>query len=255
MKVFKPITAIAICVVFLSCTSFGRKAPVANTADTTGFAVVELFTSEGCSSCPAADALLARIAGEYKQNVYVMEFHVDYWNYIGWKDVFSSPEYTERQQHYAKLFQLNSTYTPQAIVNGHMELVGSDDYKMHDGINRFLKQVPGTQITLSAKANNRSIDVSYIVSSNKNEMLNIAIVQKMAETNVRRGENSGRKLKHINIVRTFTIIDDGKSNGLVSIPLPGGLAAKDVEVIAYTQQKDSWEITGVAEVKTPNLSR
>jgi hypothetical protein len=251
MKVFKPITTMAICIVFLSCTSFGRKGAVANAADTTGFAVVELFTSEGCSSCPAADALLTRIAGEYKQNLYVMEFHVDYWNYIGWKDVFSSPEYTKRQQRYAKLFQLNSTYTPQAIVNGHMELVGSDDDKLHDGINRFLKQVPGTQITLSAKANNRNIDVSYIVSSNKNEILNIAVVQKMAETDVRRGENSGRKLKHINIVRTFTTIDDGKTSGAVSVSLPEGLPARDVSVIAYTQQKDSWEITGAAE-ETPN---
>lgn len=247
MKAIRPIITLVFYVVLLSCTSYGRKVPVAKVADTSGFAVVELFTSEGCSSCPAADALLARIAREYKQKVYVMEFHVDYWNYIGWKDVFSSPEYTKRQQHYAQLFGLNATYTPQAIVNGHMELVGSDDDKLHDGINRYLKQVPGNQITLTAKTNNRNIDVVYALSKNKNEVLNIAIVQKAAETNVRRGENSGRKLKHINIVRSLTTTDDGKNSGLVRVPLPEGLMAADVTVIAFTQEKGSWEISGAAQ--------
>jgi hypothetical protein len=76
---------------------------------TTGFAIVELFTSEGCSSCPAAETALARIHDEYPQNVYVLEFHVDYWNYIGWNDVFSSAAYTKRQQEYAQIFSQGST--------------------------------------------------------------------------------------------------------------------------------------------------
>src|ERR1700733_12538487 len=81
-----------------------------------GFAVVELFTSEGCSSCPPADEVLAKIATEYKDYVYVLGFHVDYWDRLGWKDVYSSADYTRRQQEYARAFKLSSIYTPEAVV-------------------------------------------------------------------------------------------------------------------------------------------
>ena len=93
--------------------------------DTTvnGFAVVELFTSEGCSSCPPADAAVAKLLHDYKENVYVLGFHVDYWNYLGWKDNFSCAAYSARQQQYGRTFQLNSVYTPQVIVNGQHNLL------------------------------------------------------------------------------------------------------------------------------------
>src|SRR5947209_3544323 len=88
-----------------------------------GFAVVELFTSEGCSSCPAADETLAKVAREYPENVYVLGFHVDYWDRLGWKDVYSSADYTNRQREYAQQFNLNSIYTPEVVVNGRVEFV------------------------------------------------------------------------------------------------------------------------------------
>ena len=78
-----------------------------------GFAVVELFTSEGCSSCPAADEAIIHLAKEYPRNIFILGFHVDYWNYIGWKDEYSRATYTERQKLYADKFNLNSIYTPQ----------------------------------------------------------------------------------------------------------------------------------------------
>src|SRR5580765_6254972 len=94
-----------------SCYSSNKKTDT-GIATGNGFAVVELFTSEGCSSCPPADEAVAKILKEYKGNVYVLGYHVDYWNNYGWKDVFSSADYSSRQKNYAKTFQLHSIYTP-----------------------------------------------------------------------------------------------------------------------------------------------
>jgi len=238
---------ILLCSLFLvSCSSYGKKQPDAKT-NNIGFALVELFTSEGCSSCPAAEKALDEIHGQYKQNVYVLEFHVDYWNYLGWKDEFSSNEYTLRQQQYAKHFQLNSTYTPQAIVNGEHELVGSDKDKLHSLINDDLRQKPACIIKLSAKADNDAVSVNYTIINPDNEMLNIALVQKNAETDVRRGENSGRKLKHINIVRSLQTVDNVHTQGSVKMMMPQGLSTSDFVVIAFAQQKGTWKVDGAVE--------
>lgn len=212
-----------------------------------GFALVELYTSEGCSSCPSAEAVLTKVHEEYKEHVYVMEFHVDYWNYIGWKDVFSSADYTKRQQHYASLLHLNSTYTPQAIVNGIHELVGSNDIKLHNIINEELQKMPSIAIQITAKASDRNINVHYAAGSIKRQVLNIALVQKHAATNVKRGENSGRNLQHINIVRALKTIDKPGMDGTATIELPAGVAAKDCIIIAYTQQIDTWKVSCAME--------
>ena len=96
--------------------------------DNKGFAVVELFTSEGCSSCPPADELVARIEKESKDKpVYILAYHVDYWNRLGWKDQFSSADFSKRQNEYANYLHLESVYTPQIVVNGKKEFVGSEE--------------------------------------------------------------------------------------------------------------------------------
>src|SRR5580692_11082645 len=101
--------------------------------DREGFVLVELFTSEGCSSCPPADEAVGRLKG-WKKNVYVLSFHVDYWNYLGWKDVFSNAAYSTRQQNYGDLFHLNSIYTPQIVVNGKAQFIGSDETALRSTI-------------------------------------------------------------------------------------------------------------------------
>ena len=212
-----------------------------------GFALVELFTSEGCSSCPAAEAALAKIQAVGQQHVYVMEYHVDYWNNLGWKDIYSKHDYTLRQQRYASQFKLGSTYTPQAIINGTREMVGSDNTKLANAISSLLHMQPPNYINVSATASNSTILVNYSCNNIAGQLLNIALVQKEVETNVRRGENSGRKLKHVNVVRELEIVDNNKTAGAIKIQLPPGLAAKDFSVIAYTQQKSNWAISGGAE--------
>lgn len=228
-----------------SSVCYSKKQP--EPAGNNGVVVVELFTSEGCSSCPAAETVLAGISNEYKNKVYVLEFHVDYWDNLGWKDVFSSGVYTERQQKYATLFHLSSTYTPQAIVNGRNELVGSDRTKLHSLINGYLQKEATNKIRLSAMATGKNVAVKYSLSDAKGQVLNIALVEKNAETNVRRGENSGRKLAHINIVRELKTIT-AKEQGALDIILPDGLSANDCIIIAYAQDKDTFELRGAAEV-------
>jgi len=238
-----PLIAPAVFVFTISC--YGKQQP---THANSGFAVVELFTSEGCSSCPAAEWALAQVYNEYKQDVYVLEFHVDYWNYLGWNDVYSNKEFSERQQHYANLMHLNSAYTPQAIVNGKNELVGSDKTALYSTINNNLQKKQAASLQISAKAGGGNISISYNLSNYKGQLLNIALVQKKAERNVKKGENSGRKLQHINVVRVLRTIDVNESRGVVGIALPGRLNSGDCTIIAYTQAKDTWEITGAGEV-------
>ena len=253
MSGYRTTALVLFCVLAFYCACSGKK-PVKQPAADKGFAVVELFTSEGCSSCPAAEAVLAKIRGEYPEGVYVMEFHVDYWNYIGWTDVYSSPEYTRRQKRYAELFHLGSTYTPQAIVNGRRELVGSDEAKLQACVNEGLKRQSSVSVklgamqTVSALNRGHNISVDYVVNDAANQILNIALVQKVAESNVKRGENSGKKLKHINIVRELQTVETTK--GRATFALPAQLNAADFIVIAYTQQKDTWEVTGVAQASS-----
>lgn len=218
------------------------------TDSTKGFAIVELFTSEGCSSCPAADALAATISAENNKNIHFLSFHVDYWNQYGWKDIFSSNNYTVRQQQYAGFFKLKSIYTPQAVVNGRTEFVGSDERKLRSTIQRELKTDASTSINLQARTDSKTVTVTYTVSDAVNSILNIALVQKQAAVAVKRGENAGRMLKHTDIVRAFKKLDIVNNNpNTVVLYVPNDLLSKDLKLVAYVQNKDDYKVTGVVE--------
>jgi hypothetical protein len=224
------------------------------TAPPTGFALVELFTSEGCSSCPPADGILAKVAMDYKSQVYVMGFHVDYWDKLGWKDAFSNSDFTHRQQEYARVLSLRSIYTPQAVVNGENELVGSDESKLRATIEADLKKPSGKSIELQARRDGQHVKANYKVPAADKEVLNIALVQLHAESEVKAGENDGRSLKHINVVRDLKSEDVlAGSSGSVSFTIPRGLAAKDCKLIAWLQGTATYNITitGAAETDIP----
>ncbi|MDP4149482.1 MAG: DUF1223 domain-containing protein [Bacteroidota bacterium] len=209
-----------------------------------GFALVQLFTSEGCSSCPAAEEALAKMAAAFPSHVYVLELHVDYWDRLGWKDAFSSSEYTGMQRDYAKSLNLRSIYTPQAVVNGQVELVGSEEGRLRAAIEAGLKQPAGNAIELHVAGDGKTVQVNYKVPDAGKEMLNIALVQSHAETQVGAGENSGHLLKHSNIVRAIKsqAVHAG-SSGSVTLSLPRGLTEKDCKVIAWLQDT---AVTGAA---------
>ena len=214
-----------------------------------GFAVVELFTSEGCSSCPAADEAVIDIANRYKTNVFILGFHVDYWNYLGWKDAFSNAGYSERQKQYAAAFSLNSIYTPQIVVNGETEFVGSDKNKLQKNIEKELSNNTTSSIELSAReTDDKKILVNVKTGNQPNGKINIALVQLKAQSNVAGGENAGRQLHHINIVRDFKTTDATGKQASVILNLPAGLLKKDCNVIAFIQDKNTLRTIDAASV-------
>jgi len=156
-----------------------------------GFAVVELFTSEGCSSCPPADQLVAKIEKEVKDRpVYILAYHVDYWNRAGWKDGFSSADYSKRQQDYAAYLHIQQVYTPQIVVNGRMEFVGSEEAVLRGAITGNLKKAQGTPLTLTVAADKKQADIKYTTDkADKNTSLILqsfkkALRQKLAAAKI-----------------------------------------------------------------------
>jgi hypothetical protein len=215
------------------------------------FAVIELFTSEGCSSCPPADEALSKLALAYPGKVYVLGFHVDYWDRLGWKDAYSSADYTARQSDYTRVLRVKSSYTPQAIVNGWNQLLGSDEDKLKVAVEEELKNTPDKSIELHASSDGKKIKVSYKLVNAGADKLNLALVQLHAQTEVKAGENGGHTLQHVNIVRDFRTDDPGgKGTGSVSFKLPRGLTAKDCKLIAYLQNGGEWNRTISAAAET-----
>ena len=242
-----PIVGIMI-LTSLSFSISGSKPEKKETIAEAGFAVVELFTSEGCSSCPPADELAIELSKEYKSKVYFLGYHVDYWNHIGWKDKFSKAEYTHRQWQYARVFNLNSIYTPQVVVNGKKELLGSDKGLLRKTITDELKIKSDAEIQLSAKHIEKDISVFYKTSVSDKYILQIALVQLYAETPVKRGENKGRYLKHTNVIRDIQSIGiNKKGEGQLQFKIPDGLTATEIKLVAFIQHINELTITGAAE--------
>jgi hypothetical protein len=159
--------------------------------------VVELFTSEGCSSCPPADKLLAELAN--RPDVVALSFHVDYWDRLGWKDPYSSHEATERQNRYAMLLDLTSVYTPQIIVDGKWQAVGSDRADVEHALDlarRSRKEIP---VTLALDHGRAQVQLSAADTASA-KLLLIGFDRRHVSA-VKRGENGGRTLTHVDVVR------------------------------------------------------
>ncbi len=215
-----------------------------------GFAVVELFTSEGCSSCPPADQLVAKIEKEVKDRpVYILAYHVDYWNNAHWKDAYSNADYSKRQQDYASYLHVQSVYTPQIVVNGRMEFVGSEESVLRGAITGNLVKEQGTPLSLNiALASQEQATIKYTTGkTDKNTALYIAILQKNAQTKVGGGENGGHTLSHVQIVRKLQKISLKGDSGETKIALPNGFDKQNWEVIGFLQNTASGVVTGAAK--------
>jgi hypothetical protein len=225
---------------------------------TKGFAVVELFTSEGCSSCPPADELVLRIEKESTgQPIYILAYHVDYWNRLGWKDVFSSSEYSKRQSQYAEWLHSGSVYTPQIVVNGQKEFIGSEEGILRSAIKSNLEKSATTTLNLSdVKISNNKVQLQYQTQAPEgNTSLILAIVEKAAQSKVKSGENSGRTLSHVQIVRQLQTIElNGKGEGNGNISIPQGLNVKDLEVVGFVQNQTNGEIIAATRAELNNLT-
>lgn len=209
-----------------------------------GFAVVELFTSEGCSSCPPADELLADIQKETKgKNVFLLAFHVDYWDRLGWKDRFSKEENTDRQRQYKHWLGLNVMYTPQFVINGSSEFAGNSKSTLYKKVSEALSKATVSNISLEVKTSGNSLNVQYKTDRKiENTSLFLAIVTKKATTKVERGENTGSLLNHVQIVSDSFRFPLKVKEDTVEISMPSNSDVKDHELIGLVQNNTTGEI-------------
>lgn len=179
--------------------------------------VVELFTSQGCSSCPPADALLSALAD--RPGVLALAFHVDYWNRLGWVDPFSGAWTTARQYAYAALWGTGQVYTPQAVIDGGRDAVGSDSAAMEEAI-AAARSGPSVPVAITAAAAG-AVRINVGAGAPADAVLWLVGFDDRHETPVRRGENTGRVLINRNVVRGLTRLD-GWAGGTVAAARPEG---------------------------------
>ena len=197
-------------------------------------AVLELFTSQGCSSCPPAEELMSKLARSSDSlNVVILSFHVDYWNYLGWNDPFSKPEFSDRQRLYKHYNVSDGIYTPQLIINGTSAFTGGNGARMNREIAALKGKAFPANISLKMEAlTNDKVKVSYTVSGTDKEcVMNFAIVTSGDFTNVKTGENAGRMLQSTNTVRTFSYKLLQGTSGSALLDLPAGISADDLTLI------------------------
>jgi hypothetical protein len=252
-RVIKKNTVYIIFLLFQVLFSSFEKQPAGNMNIPTpeGFALVELFTSEGCSSCPPADEAVGRLNG-WRKNVYVLSYHVDYWNYLGWKDVFSNAAYSSRQQNYGDLFHLSSIYTPQIVINGRTQFVGSDETKLKTTIENDLKEIPKTELQIKVQHENKNqLAVTWTTNPNPELKLNLALAQNFTKDFIQRGENKGQTLNHYFTVRDFQSLSDNNGSNTTILNIPAGLQSSDCTVIAFLQNSKTGYILAATSSAIP----
>ncbi len=215
-------------------------------------AVVELFTSQGCSSCPAADRLLTKTIASAQadgKEIIALSFHVDYWNRLGWADPFSDKAYTRRQSTYARAFGLRSMYTPQMIVNGSRQFVGSSEGNLKAALSQASRQNAEAGFTkLHATVDKDLVKVEYALAGKyQGSMVNFALVSDRETTAIKRGENVGRTLSSDNVVRQFLTVSLDADGEVLFNPM--AIDPERMTVLAYIQQADNYEIIGAARTK------
>ena len=220
------------------------------------FAVVELFASEGCSSCPPADDLLIRLTQQAQaqgKRIFTLSFQVDYWNYLGWRDPFSSPQFAQRQRQYADVLQSSSVYTPQMIINGQKAFIGSDAGLAQKYIEQYLQAPALNSIELTIKSqDSHQVQLGYSCAQlTKDTVLHVALVQGPLESHPLAGENEGRLLHHDHIVRVFKTIPFNQLGGVVDIDIPDFKEAKHLTAIAFLQNTHTMNILAASSI---NLS-
>jgi hypothetical protein len=211
--------------------------------------LVELFTSEGCSSCPPADALLAQLST--RSDVLALSFHVTYWDHLGWRDPFSNETFTRRQDAYVHAFGLESLYTPQMVVGGRRQFVGSDRTAATDAIRDALARPLSADVSLSTHAAGASIAATVRVEHAAPEaVLFVAWADAERTSAPDRGENGGAHLRHVDVVRDLErlALHGGRYDGVVHLTRPQVIAGS---VVAWVQRGESGEVLGAQRAHVP----
>ena len=234
-----------------------QAAPAASAGETS-FAVVELFTSQGCNSCPQAERSLARLGEQTAgQPVFPIEWHVDYWDYLGWPDPYALPEAARRQRSYGRALG-DRIYTPQMVVNGREVVRPAQDYSLVRAAALAAVGPPPPPdalrpaLALARPAHDeRSVRVDYqVTDAPAGCVLTVVAVETGLENFVPRGENRGRTLRHHNAVRGFATValgDAAAHAGQVRIDLPEGVVRAASSIIGYVQRRADLRILAAAQ--------
>lgn len=222
--------------------------------------LVELFTSEGCSSCPPADALLEKLVRTQPvpgAEIIALSEHVDYWNYIGWSDPFSSAQFSQRQQTYSIAFQRDGAYTPQMVVDGEAEFVGSNPDKAWRAITQasaHAKAKVEIHPTVNSQAGflKLNVMVSDLPATSDKADVMLAITESNLASDVVRGENSGRKLRHVSVVRLLSKVGETKSRenftAAPEIRLATDWNRENLRAVIFIQQRNQRRVLGIGSV-------
>ncbi len=210
-------------------------------------AVVELYTSQGCSSCPPADALLDKLAAD--PSIIALTFPVDYWNYLGWKDTFGSPRNSERQRNYARARGDGAIYTPQAIVNGEVHVNGASEAEIQSAIERTSDKVGPRHIPIRFWQERNTLNFALggeeAGHGPREATIWLGVVQSSGTVDVKDGENQGKQLTYKNIVRELTPIGIWKGQPLaIQLPRAALMQAEVQKIVVLLQEDRSGPIIG-----------
>jgi hypothetical protein len=214
--------------------------------------LVELFTSEGCSSCPPADRLLMELDRQQPvvgASVIVLSEHVDYWNNLGWHDPYSSHQWSERQSDYARRFGLDSVYTPQIVVAGAHQVLGSDAQAVRRAVEA---SIDAHQIQIDISSVERaagSLEFTFNAAGSPRSTLYAAVADEADHSSVHQGENAGRSLDHVSVLRSLEPVATLQTSPVemkVTIKLPPDIASRHLRLILFAQDNSDGHICGVA---------
>jgi len=223
--------------------------------------LLELFTSEGCSSCPPADRNLTffeRNQPVPKADIITLAFHVDYWDRLGWKDRFSSPLFSQRQEIYSQAMKLESNYTPQMIVDGREQFVGNDASRTSKEITNAI-QTPKAAIGIDLDGAHGVVKISRAPAHNDATVF-AAIAEDGISSRVERGENSGMTLEHVSVVRELKALgvlaaERADLETTFDVPIDPAWNKENLKVVVFVQENESRKIVGVGRAKLTTVGR
>ena len=227
--------AVVLAAMLLASTAQAESDPV----------VVELFTSQGCSSCPPADRIMHDLA--QRDDVIGLALHVDYWDYIGWKDEYADPDHTVRQRAYAREGGRTMIYTPQMVINGQQDVVGAKGRDLERIINAHLTAAPEAEVRAARSGNNVTVDVTP-VELPEGQIYDVRVVQysPMRHASIRRGELAGHELDYANVVESWQLA--GRWNGEAPQQFTITLS-DDLPAVVLIQRVGHGPIVAAARVK------
>jgi hypothetical protein len=217
--------------------------------------LVELFTSEGCSSCPPADRVLSQLEKQQpngnEAEIITLALHVDYWNYLGWKDEFSQKQFSERQSGYADRFKLDSIYTPQMVVDGQTQFVGSNLGNANKAISDAAKSQKAN-IEISNAADKLKVKI-IDAPTHDDAYVWLAIAEDDLKTNVRRGENGGKTLDHVSVVREMKLLGDLAAadktfEAETALQFNSAWRRENLKFVVFVQGKESKKVFGAVKL-------